>query len=745
MSFHNPYHFIPVKKDGRIEDLPVEEFKSDKQHQVTHDHYRAKVTIGEEEQPVYSGRLLCKLTTEDPVVIGAAQEELPNGSKRILPFELDGRPAMPSSTLRGMISSLAEAASNSSLRVLDNRLFSRRADMQESPSAIGMIVEVEDPSAPTGKKLKLRPLTLPTLRCNKDGDADIPSEYQNIFTWPVLKVYVDGYRGGRVTRNSFLGKSNPDSFSADNKQFWYIKLAGKCKLNKDNGNVNVQCTAPYIKEIKNNRTKKINYFLVGQHAASDPKPYDELTSAEKNDPDYVRGILRVLGVSDPDRSVPNTKKHEIFIPYPEGKKNAPLNIDHALETFYTLAKERTDADGNLPYHVKGAGRNAENDSGKREIRFRDGDLVFFRPDKSDSSKVAEISISSIWRKTAGGKSHDFFKKISPELLPFGSCKREFITMAEQLFGFVEEQAKDDKPPSQILALAGRVRFSSGRLDPNTTDPVYDKQVLLKILDTPKPPCPSMYFKDASGSGRYIAKKDLTPQKHRPQGRKYYLHRHKDQNEPWKTLRETKNLKQKSCVRPISAGRTFFFHIDFDNLSESELELLFYALRPALEFRHKIGMGKSIGLGKVRIDPLAALLVDRQLRYCDEINLLASNRYHKIWLAEDAAPGAWPTQYAREKKEAVEAEDNGNIEENFFNELHKKFRDRMDEDIRTALELLGDPDKITHPVHTPQIAGRTTGPDLEKETYRWFVANDRARNKQYLKPLDKASDNIEPLS
>ena len=40
-------------------------------------------------------------------------------------------------------------------------------------------------------------------------------------------------------------------------------------------------------------------------------------------------------------------------------------------------------------------------------------------------------------------------------------------------------------------------------------------------------------------------------------------------------------------------------VDFDNLSPRELGLLLYALKPAEGFRHKLGMGKPIGLGGVR--------------------------------------------------------------------------------------------------------------------------------------------------
>src|SRR5712691_4481640 len=141
MPFHNPYHFVPVKGQGSADDLRVTAFQTGDVGHVTHDRYVAHTSQG--GQPVYSGRLICRLTTEDPIVIGHTREALPDGSHRVEPFELPGGgPAIQASTLRVLISSVAEAASNSALRVLEDTSLSYRMSMEHSLSAIGMIVEV---------------------------------------------------------------------------------------------------------------------------------------------------------------------------------------------------------------------------------------------------------------------------------------------------------------------------------------------------------------------------------------------------------------------------------------------------------------------------------------------------------------------------------------------------------------------------------------------------------------------------
>ena len=130
MPFHNPYHFVPVKEQGSSEDLRVTAFKAGEGGHVTHDRF---VTYpSQDARPVYSGRLICRLTTEDPIVIGHIREKLADDSHRVAPFELplEGRPAIPASTLRGLISSIAETASNSALRVLEDRSLPYRANRE---------------------------------------------------------------------------------------------------------------------------------------------------------------------------------------------------------------------------------------------------------------------------------------------------------------------------------------------------------------------------------------------------------------------------------------------------------------------------------------------------------------------------------------------------------------------------------------------------------------------------------------
>jgi len=130
-NFHNPYHFVPVDKPefSRWHKTGVsmttrhrrKEFNSALPSHLRHDIYVTRTREGEE---VYHGRIHCTLKTETPIFIGARR--IKKGTEDhpaiLAPFELGGRPAIPASTLRGLISSVAEAASNSALRVLEKKV-----------------------------------------------------------------------------------------------------------------------------------------------------------------------------------------------------------------------------------------------------------------------------------------------------------------------------------------------------------------------------------------------------------------------------------------------------------------------------------------------------------------------------------------------------------------------------------------------------------------------------------------------
>jgi len=282
--------------------------------------------------------------------------------------------------------------------------------------------------------------------------------------------------------------------------------------------------------------------------------------------------------------------------------------------------------------------------------------------------------------------------------------------------------KQNDRKEKKLAFAGKVRFSSAKLIPDKNQVVNDSEVTLKILSGPKPPSPSLYFK---GNG-YISKSNMDSSGTKPQGRKHYLHALMDENDlqgvkklnrhgigsssgknPWETWENNESTKQKVQITPLKKGVSFTFSVDFENCMAWELGLLLYALRPAKNYNHKIGMGKPIGLGSVQINIKGMELISRQLRYGHD--LLSTERYN-MELPQD-----------------IES----------FRDL---FKETMDPEIHAAIELLGDPSNVRHPVHYPQVRDK----DIEKETFLWFVDNDKGWN-DYLQTLTANSQQLPVLT
>jgi hypothetical protein len=273
---------------------------------------------------------------------------------------------------------------------------------------------------------------------------------------------------------------------------------------------------------------------------------------------------------------------------------------------------------------------------------------------------------------------------------------------------------------------------------------------LKNLASPKLPSPALYFKPkAPGASGYVPKRDLNPADHAPHGRKFYLRRPDPSRVRGNELfvhpdrladaRDGQGIarQHQSVQKFVRPGCVFYFHLDFDNLSDLELQLLAYVLAPDLDFRHQLGHGKPLGLGQIHLEPVGLLEVNRLQRYGKDD--LAANRYHQAWVA-----GSPATEWPQDLRSHVPA--NADDLAAKLSELRQSFETWAKKngltDVLRALELLGNPQAVQHPVHYPQSdigenrlpIGPET-PAFEKELFRWFVQNDRLRDgNQYLATL-----------
>jgi CRISPR/Cas system CSM-associated protein Csm3 (group 7 of RAMP superfamily) len=325
------------------------------------------------------------------------------------------------------------------------------------------------------------------------------------------------------------------------------------------------------------------------------------------------------------------------------------------------------------------------------------------------------------------------KQFDNNLLPLGFPEREekCFSPVELLFGVIEDQQSDSKRDANTpaLALAGRVVIRIGVAD---ADIKTEKAVTLKELSSPKPPSPALYFKPIKGDD-YVSKANLadSSSKYTLRGRKTYLHAWREEGrvvklndqglrddqqgrEPWASKYHGKpdsGHKRRVKVEPIAAGQSFSFHIDFHNLSERELQQLCATLQPDPAFEHRLGMGKPLGLGSVKLQIRAIQLINRTNRYASDA--LTADRSHQALSTEEIVS------------------------------LTAAGMQTAPSDVRRALQLLGNPAAIAAPVHYPQVEGGM----LEEKHFEWFKANDTAsgNNKQSLKAISYSSDRLPLLT
>jgi CRISPR-associated protein (TIGR03986 family) len=202
-------------------------------------------------------------------------------------------------------------------------------------------------------------------------------------------------------------------------------------------------------------------------------------------------------------------------------------------------------------------------------------------------------------------------------------------LAEAIFGYV----RPDKQKQGEQARAGRVFVNDAQLLPGQHDVLYPTPVTPQILGSPKPTTFQHYLVQQQADqvqtgtdrrGRPVYQLPLahygsaTPEETVIRGHKLYWHKGEVGLD---AIRETdqekiaRAPKQYTQFRPVKPRTKFNFTIRFENLSQVELGALLWVLRIAADenYRLKLGMGKPLGMGAVKITSTVHLS-DRVARY-----------------------------------------------------------------------------------------------------------------------------------
>ena len=476
-------------------------------------------------QTLHSGRIVSKMTVKTPVFVPDPEETRSDDEVRdhkvMRFFRLHGKPAIPPTSLKGMIRSVTEAASNSCFSVLhQGKLGKRRLPGWYGAPATLIAGRIEElPSRP--------------------GTA------------------------GRIRRMA--------SYQLPHRSF--PRYANRESLNGKQVHVTIQ----------NRRISQL---------------HDSPGSNTKAG--YLKTSSRGIGQGN--------KRHErVFI-------DPAVLEDGELPDGFT----RATVDYTLPYEVfDDYSVTSKKNDFEHTRRLLLWDPVWFRVDSK--SVVKEVGFTQIYRLPFDSSVGD---RLPPELRP---CDRiEALCPACRIFGrVVDETAKS----GELNALAGKVSFTPAQLV--SKDEEAWETVPLNVLSSPNPTFYNFYLfsEEAPGTaidydGRPVTDDRGNVDRNKKyqvalRGRKFYWH-YPDANSGPDAYAREGGVRDKlnSTVELLKHG-TFSFAVDFDNLTAFELGLLLYALDldgPDSEMCHKLGMGKPLGLGSVKITIDHLQLIDRQERY-----------------------------------------------------------------------------------------------------------------------------------
>lgn len=208
-------------------------------------------------------------------------------------------------------------------------------------------------------------------------------------------------------------------------------------------------------------------------------------------------------------------------------------------------------------------------------------------------------------------------------------------LAEAIFGWVEE--KEQFPKGQC---AGRVFFEDAQCTSSGPNFWLEPQpITLHTLAGPKPTTFQHYLVQDQTKGHdpdqrvSLAHYGTAPGQTEIRGFKLYWHKGATPQLEAST-KEREHESQLTRVVPLRPGVEFTFKIRFENLRPEELGALLWALtlpgEPGQEYRHKLGMGKPLGMGAVKIMPQLRLL-DRTSRYR---TLVQDNKWHEAVASGD---------------------------------------------------------------------------------------------------------------
>lgn len=263
--------------------------------------------------------------------------------------------------------------------------------------------------------------------------------------------------------------------------------------------------------------------------------------------------------------------------------------------------------------------------------LQEGRPIFYTFDERKETEVSYFGHTPNFRIPARPPGQN--RATTPrDFVPEALRTEETLDMAESVFGFVRSNEfrarKKVKQGDKRAGYSSRVYVTDARLQ-GQPDQIYfieegDHTLVPKILASPKPTAFQHYLVQESDNKRDLRHYGSpTPGQTVIRGHKLYWHQGNVQQDDlmpgeddpdMKDGRPQENSKQYTQIKPLKPGLTFSFRLYFDNLDPVELGALAWVLDLPNGHCHKLGMGKPLGMGAVRLHDIRLHIHGWQKRY-----------------------------------------------------------------------------------------------------------------------------------
>lgn len=621
-----------------------------------------------------TGHIKCIAETKTPLFISDSHEiNEDNGHKTFRFFQYDGKLALPPSTLRGMIRSVFEAVTNSCFAVFQkDEPYTLEHRKSRAPEDIlpARVLKVDE----NGAQFEL-------LDCKVKPLVSIPAGPSVVQAGAVLGSYPP-----RV-----LDRRTKQHFEPSYSQLPEGAYDG------------MRIAALVTKVPKKHKSGRFRSFHAVQIV---PSSQQELL---REDHEYAK-VFGWLHLTGPN--IENKHDERLFFRWDDKDLNPP-EIDKIPHAYLCKCDNAVIAEYN--HHLNGywerLGKiveklgnqrwpNSTNDMPQPSTFIRKnnllnpGDLVYVQV-KRNSKCIAKLlrTVSMPRLPYAFPREKFLFEHLK-------RCKNhQALCPACRMFGWVDDKPLTDVKPT---AYAGRVRLSYGEL-------ISSKRFLpdtrLAILSAPKPTTTSFYLLNKQGEPDPTV--DYDADGARLRGRKFY--RHHDRVVPEEYTGKEPTEQNRTVHGAMDTGATFKFTVEFENLAPLELGALLYALELEEGMFHRLGYGKPLGFGSIKITVDSLKTIDDWSKRLSSLDLEAG------WSPADKTA----------------------LKKNFLEEMRSMYHEEFDNILVDLKMLLSAPRDL--PIHYPRPKQSL---DNDHPQYEWFMGNKR-RSVEGI-ALDLAKDDTKGL-